>query len=224
MSNDVIKDKLKRGDFKISLKRGQSKLWNVFGNIENENGVQIEGFVGCRVCFCVQKNDRRSTSNLNKHKCFINYGSTVEKTEVSGAIKKEAVTVFTKWVIQNCRPFKIVTDVGLKNVSQFLISIGAKYGANVNIDSLILHNTTVDKLYKIHFDRIKEVVGTVKSSGFGLTTDLWCDNFLRKTYLGLTMHCIIQGKLVNILLGVKSMNGQKCTSTVCFKVLYSVSY
>lgn len=106
--------------------------------------------------------------------------------------------IFTEWVIQNCRPFSNVKDEGLTKVSRFLISVGAKYGKNLNIDTLIPHNTTVsrniDNLYKVHFDRIKNIIASAKTTGFSLTTDLWSDNYLRKSYLGLTIHFIMDGK------------------------------
>lgn len=96
MNNIDIKEKLKNGDFRIILKRGQSKVWNVFGKIQNENGEEIKNVVGCRVCFAVLKNDSRSTSNLNKHKCFIDSENRAEQINVSGDSKNFYRMGYTK--------------------------------------------------------------------------------------------------------------------------------
>lgn len=61
--------------------------------------------------------------------------------------------------------------------------------------------------------KIKKEIATIKSNGYGLTSDLWTDNFLKKTYIALTMHYIKEGEIISRLLGMKCMEGERCTST-----------
>lgn len=129
--------------------------------------------------------------------------------------KKKAVGVFTKWSVENCRPFKISTDSGFRNVAEFLIEIGSKYGPNVDIESLVPHPTTIsrniDSLYTCHFNELKSEIESVKDLGFALTTDLWSDSYLKKSFLSLTIHFVRDGQLFTRLLGFISMEGDKCT-------------
>lgn len=137
------------------------------------------------------------------------------KIEVDAETKKKAVQIFTEWTIANCRPFRIVEDSGLKKVADFFISLGAKHGKNVDINSALPHPTTVSrnihKLYQTYFQQISSEISSIKNIGFGLTSDIWTDNYIRKSYLSLTIHYINDSNLVVRLLGMKSMEGQICT-------------
>ncbi|KAM8706730.1 hypothetical protein ACLKA7_010919 [Drosophila subpalustris] len=74
-SNGGIADfraKIISGQIKLKEKRGRSRVWNMFGTLVDENGDDIEHFVACRSCFNTYKYVN-STSNLVKHKCYLNY-------------------------------------------------------------------------------------------------------------------------------------------------------
>lgn len=223
LNNSVIKAKIVSGEFKINNKRGRSKVWDVFGSIKNENGDEIQNLVACKNCFSVHKFNSKSTSNLVKHKCYIlkkiKTDNKIEKTEVDVEDKKKSVLLVTEWTIENCRPFNIIRDCGLRNFVEFLISIGAKYGQNVDIDKLLPHPTTVSRniqnLHNKYFEVVKTEIMSVKNIGYGLTSDIWTDNYLRTTYLSLTIHYVKEGKLITRLLGLKSMKGVSCTGD-CF--------
>ena len=128
---------------------------------------------------------------------------------------------FTKWVIKNCRPYKILDDAGLRNVAEILIKIGANYGSKVDVEHLLPHPTTIARsvksLYEKNFEEVKTEVLTAASNGFALTTDLWTDNYLRKSFLALTFHFIRGGVLKVRLLGFRSMDGERCTSKFRFE-------
>lgn len=220
LNTSEIKSKILNGELKIINKRGNSKVWNVFGKIECLTGVELPNFVVCRICNNVYKYNSKSTSNLVKHKCYL---STIKedkekcKIDVEATLKKLLIKDITEWTIVNSRPFQIVADSGFEKVSARLISIGATYGQNVNMATLLPHPTTVSRniheLYDKHFERIKAEIAEFKNNGFGLTSDPWTDNFLRITYVAVTIHYIKDHTVVNKLLGMKWMENERCTST-----------
>jgi len=70
-SNDVEK-KVRSGEFKISSKRkGRSKVWNIFSEIIKEDGSTLPHFVYCRICNNIYKFNGQQTSNLVRHKCYL---------------------------------------------------------------------------------------------------------------------------------------------------------
>lgn len=122
----------------------------------------------------------------------------------------------TEWVIKNCRSFNMVKDDGLQAVLKEFTLIGAKYGANVDIEKAIPHPTTISRnianIYGQCFSKIKEEIALIEPNGFGLTTDVWTDDYLKRSYIALTIHFVKEGVLSVRLLGLKSMEGERCTS------------
>lgn len=220
LNNSAIKLKILCGEFKVSNKRGTSKVWNIFGKIENSSGEELHNLVCCRICTNIYKYNNKSTSNLVRHKCYaaaVIDGKNITKINVDTESKKCITNDIVAWTVKNCRPFRVVEDFGFRKVAEDLISIGAKYGPNVNIEHLLPHPTTIsrnlNKVYGFCFEKIKKEIATIKSNGYGLTSDLWTDNFLKKTYIALTMHYIKEGEIRSRLLGMKCMEGERCTST-----------
>lgn len=118
--------------------------------------------------------------------------------------------------IKNCRLFKMVADSGFKQFFENLLLIGSKFRPNVYINKLIPYPSTisrnVNKVYSFYFKTFKSEVATIKNNCFGLTSDLWTDNYLRKTFIAITIQNITEGSIVFKLLGMKSMKGEKSTS------------
>lgn len=192
-------------------------MWEVYGKIADSEGMHIKNKVCCRTCFSVLKYDSRSTSNLVKHKCYTNIKKNIEvKVEVNNEMKKEGLRLFSQWCIQNCRPFQIVEDNGLNQLVEFMVSVGAKYGANVDVKKLLPHSTTISRnicnLYNDAFAKVKYEISLDCNNGYGLTSDLWTDNYIRQSYICLTMHYIKNGQLISRLLGLHSMDGERSTS------------
>lgn len=217
MENDRIKKNLLSGKFKIAIKKGRSKVWDVYGKIEDNDGVELENKLGCIKCFSVLKYDGRSTSNLVKHKCYTTMKETaLVKLEVNKDTKQEASKIFTQWCIGNCRPFQLVQDSGLISYSEFLISVARKYGGSIDIGKLLPHPTTLSRnvngLYYNMLAKIQNEIHTNCKYGYGLTTDILTDNYLRKSYMSLTIHFIKNGQLVTRLLGLNSIDGERTTS------------
>lgn len=106
--------------------------------------------------------------------------------------------MLSQWSIENCRPFQLVHDSGLKNFAEFIASVGAKYGADVDMEKLLPHATTVSRnindLFDSAFAKVKKEIGEDCNNGYGLTSDIWTDNYLRQSYISLTMHHIKNGQ------------------------------
>ncbi|XP_036322295.1 uncharacterized protein LOC118736306 [Rhagoletis pomonella] len=65
-----IKDKIVKGEYTIVIETGKSKVWKIFGKVENSGSV-ISDVVACKNCNSAFK-FTNSTSNLVKHKCYKN--------------------------------------------------------------------------------------------------------------------------------------------------------
>lgn len=146
------------------------------------------------------------------------------KVEVDSETKTYLLQIFTEWTIESCRPFKIVEDSVFTKITEYLISIGAKFESNVYVQTLLPHPTTISrnisKVHNSHFHNIKTEILSVKCIGYGLTSDLWKDDYLRKTYLAFTIQYIKDGNLVSRLLGMKCMEGEKCTNIYIYICIY----
>lgn len=67
------------------------------------------------------------------------------------------------------------------------------------------------KLYEKYFQEIKLELNEIKQNGYGVTTDMWTDNYLKMSYLSVTIHYVKDGELKNRLLALRSMEGEKST-------------
>lgn len=213
MNNLDIKEKIVSGEYKISDKRGRSKVWDCFSIIKNENDIEIENFVVCKSCNNVYKYNKNSLSNLNKHKCYsiLQNEKDSQLIEPNNDAKKACTEIMTEWVVGDIRPYSLVKDRGLKSYSKLLLSLGSKFGANLNVDSLLPHPTTlyrnVENSYATHFAKLKCDISAIRNVGYALTCDLWSENYSKISYLALTVHFIVDGDYKSKLLGVKSMKG-----------------
>jgi len=57
-----MKEKILAGEFKISSKRGRSKGWNIFQNIETTTGAEISGYLACRKCVIIYKHNKKKNN------------------------------------------------------------------------------------------------------------------------------------------------------------------
>lgn len=216
VSNSDIKSKIQSGEYSISARRGRSTVWKIFGRIETQSGQLIAEAVVCRVCNNIYKFSK-STSNLLRHKCYaMRPKENIVKRDVDIKVKKEAAQIFTEWCIENCRPLHILDDSGFRKLAEFIISVGGIYGHNVDVNRLLPRPVTIsrniDKLYIKCFEKLTSEIAQIKNIGFGLTYEHCTDNFLHKSFLAINIHYVKNGKLCVKLLGIKSMDDEKCTS------------
>jgi hypothetical protein len=88
-------------------------------------------------------------------------------------------------------PFEIASENGFVEVAQFLIDVGAKYGA-VSAKELLPHLTTISRnlneTVTILRDSVsKEVKDAFSGLGGSITLDLWSDVYRKINYLGVTV-------------------------------------
>ena len=193
-------------------------MGSCFGKIQDKELRELE-FIGCRFCKLVVQDSRNNRSNLNKHKCCIMFKKheKTRKVEANGPTKEGMTKLLTEWVVRNCRPYNIVADAGLLNVAEFLLSVGAQFGPDIDANSLLPHPSTiyrnVSELYAIHFDKLKMVLSEAKEAGFAITSDIWTDNYLKSSFICVTAHYVSEGEIFSNLLGLKStkdLGNNKC--------------
>ena len=80
---------------------------------------------------------------------------------------------------------------------------------------MIPHSTTVSRniaiLYEEQHRSLIEELCSIKNIGFSITCDMWTDNYLRSSYIGITVHYIKGGSIFHKILGMKGMGEDKST-------------
>lgn len=192
-------------------------MWEVFGLIKTDTGETLDKMVACRTCLNAYKYNYKSTSNLVKHKCYYvaknNRGTAAVDVDVQTKAKMSKIV--TQWTVENCRPFEIVNDTGLHDLIEHCIQLGTRFSEKINIKSLLPQPETIlnniELLYQTYHQKLRNDVKSIKTTGFGLTADQWTDKYLRKTYVPVTIHFVKRGQLERKLLGLISMEEEKCT-------------
>ncbi|TMW45997.1 hypothetical protein DOY81_008923 [Sarcophaga bullata] len=139
LNNAAIKEKIAIGEPKLIDVKGKSKIWEIFHQIPDQHATIVPNIVSCKICKNIYKYNKSSTSNLVKHKCYsikkLRTDNMDAPIEPFGDDKAESARLFTKWTLQNCRPFKIVEDSGLQEVLKFFILV-LKIRPGINLKSL----------------------------------------------------------------------------------------
>jgi hypothetical protein len=218
-----ICNKLQQKIYTFGTKRkGRSPAWEVFREIlKNENEV-IMGVLGCNVCFKVVKfqSGSNQTSNLLIHKCVKKFRDGQLQTEtalvcVDTAVKKEFCDVLAIWAIEDGVPFNAVAGTGFKKVIKLAIENGDRYGGNLNLDHLLPHPTSISrkitKLREYHHQEIVDAIRNQDKIGAAITSDLYTDDYKKRSYLSATFSYIKNDLLYNRVLFVKNMNVESNT-------------
>lgn len=214
---NVILEKINEGEYKLLKKeRSKSVIWNVFSEIQKEDGSILEGRVFCQGCRQLFKFTKRQTSNLIKHKCVHSQPRDTSPIQVNTEDKNACFEIFMNFVIEDCRPFSTVEGIGFRKMIAKILKIGAKYGENVDLDNLIPSATTLSRKTKAFAEEKKETIkphiqDLVTNSRAAVTIDLWSDNFIKRNFLCATLHFELNYELVEITLGMKSMDFMSST-------------
>lgn len=223
-----ILDKILSGVYSLSPRRkGKSFIWNILSQVLKEDGSIVEDFVYCRSCRKILKCVGNQTSNLSRHKCCQALKQPNTLKPVSTPDKTEALSVLSKWVVEDCRPFSSVSGSGFKEMVKFFIKIGATYGECVDVDDMLPDATTIARKCQKEADEKRaeisqELNKIVSSGGVSITMDLWTDNYVKRTFLGVTLHFLKEYQMVDIILGLKSMDFQRSTFTNVLQKLQSL--
>lgn len=210
-TKETIKKKLASGNCKLlATKNGKAGFWNNFEKIVYVNNNAETGFVSCIKCKVVMSYlTNKGNSHLNRHKCALL--STIAHTSSMDSFvtkKKKIVPMSTlndckKACVQFCsrdiRPMDIVAGPGFINLANYLIKVGSQFG-EVSAEDLLPHPTTVKRhLLKIAEYKRNLLINFIKPfiemDAVSATTDMWTDNYKKRTYISLTLHYISDWKL-----------------------------
>nr|AAC37217.1 transposase [Musca domestica] len=228
MDNLEVKAKINQGLYKITPRhKGTSFIWNVLADIQKEDDTLVEGWVFCRKCEKVLKYTTRQTSNLCRHKCCASLKQSRELKTVSADCKKEAIEKCAQWVVRDCRPFSAVSGSGFIDMIKFFIKVGAEYGEHVNVEELLPSPITLSR--KVTSDAkekkaliSREIKSAVEKDGASATIDLWTDNYIKRNFLGVTLHYHENNELRDLILGLKSLDFERSTAENIYKKLKAI--
>ncbi|KAH8284403.1 hypothetical protein KR044_004965, partial [Drosophila immigrans] len=176
----------------------------------------LQGYVYCRTCSMVLIFKNGQTTNLNRHACCKSIKECTVLKKVSALHKNEAVDKCAIWIAEDCRPFSAVSGSGFMQMIQFFIKMGATYGEHVDVEDLLPDPTTVSRKVQNKANEKKmeikdEICNVVRSGGATATLDMWTDNYIRRNFLGVTLHYEKNFKFVDIVMGMKSMDFERST-------------
>lgn len=150
------------------------------------------------------------TSTLDK---FV----AVKSTHISAFDKDKLTESAAKFVSKDLRPLGVVEGEGLIDFAHSLWNLGAKYGHASKEDvskSIPSANSVRNKIRndaKVKKDVMKSILSQVceRSPFLAVTCDVWQDNYRRISYLGVTIHFSVNGKLCDQLLAVKPLDWRR---------------
>ena len=194
-----LRDNLSSGEFTLSEVSGKSNVWKNFKLIVQENTQTCVGYVQCQKCLnFFSYNSKSGTSHLRRHNCGKKTSFKLTnflKPQTSSTDKSDKQTVLQaaiKLCSKDLRPFDIVSGEGFINFAQVLINIGAKKG-NIDASDILPHPTTISRNIVETAETLRsEIIPYLKvkiEEGLcAASTDMWTDDFKKKSYTALTVH------------------------------------
>lgn len=217
MEQKNILEKIRANTYTLSAQhKGRSYVWNILSEVIKEDGTILDGFLYCQSCNNILKYSSKNSSNLTRHKCCKSLKETKLLKTVTPDEKRAAIDACVAWVTEDCQTFSAMNGAGFRNIAKFLIKIGAKYGESIDIEDMLPDSTTVSRATQKIADEKKaeikdEIAKIANSGGATATIDLWTDNYVRRNFLGVTLHYEKDLQLYDLILGLKSMDFQRST-------------
>ncbi|KAL0146889.1 hypothetical protein M9458_057828 [Cirrhinus mrigala] len=215
---EAAREKVKTGEWKLrKYTNRKSKVWETFAKITKDDD-QSAGFVMCTSCDAIYTFDshKTGTTNMARHKCgpgnpsqpnraasgqprpqTIDAFMCPDHTKIPLQVKSKFVDYCVDFCCTDLRPFDIVSGEGFTKVAQGLINIGARYGS-VDANGVLPHRQTVcDRAKKqamVEKEALSEVLKSAvhDNGGVAIMTDMWTDDFNRRSYTVLTCHYITE--------------------------------
>ena len=201
LTQSEIERLIKTNDDKITIIRksdSKSDVWSRFGKIKVDSVIQQ--YVLCFECNQLYSFKNNSTTTLSKHKCHSNQNNKIDNFLIkkangtkNGEIKKQITESLVNFCAKDIRPFSIVDGEGFKEFCQTLIMIGAKNG-NLDINDVMPSRVTVSRKvedkYNLLKSQFKESIS--KNDSFGITLDMWTNQYNHTSFLALTSHYITE--------------------------------
>lgn len=210
-TKQTIQKKLLSGVCKLIPKsNAKGTFWNCFEVVVFTETEQNTNYVCCKKCHNLMSYKlSKGSSHLSRHKCAVltsepsssidQYFNKKPKTNIPQNVIKDCQQKCVQFCSQDIRPMDIVAGSGFKNLANYLISVGSKYG-EVSAENLLPHPTTVQRnMLKITDIKREVVIDHVRSfieeELVAATTDMWTDNYKKMSYISLTLHFIEDWKL-----------------------------
>lgn len=209
-NKNTIQKKLKSGECKLLENTVRKAMfWKCFKNVVYNNSVSTTGFVCCSKCnILMSYSFSKGNSHLNRHKCALVSSKpnslmdsflSKKSMPLPNNVVKECTEKCVQFVCQDIRPMDIVSGQGFKALASYLIKVGSQYG-NIDIDSLLSHPTTISRtLIKTCDIKREDLVHYIKpfliENITSATTDMWTDNYKKRSYIALTLHFLDDWKL-----------------------------
>lgn len=186
-------------------RRLRSNVWKLFQLIVDKSTEKIvSNYVRCSSCLIFFPYNGETTSVLLRHipcnngpqplisKFLTSNKYTQFKQNDIDSVKEAAV----KFVVKDRRPYYAVQGDGFIDVCKAMVRLGQKYPKlnNNDIERIIPSRQTVANDVRIKSNQAIDIISRDLTEclkypgGFACTTDLWTDNFRRKSYLSITVH------------------------------------
>ena len=233
-----VEEKLRKKELVLLSQSGKSSVWKDMAIVakpdettgcENVSTRKLN-YVACKKCLNCFKYDSHNTgtSHLSRHisKCngTINSNTsgrqlklTFPRRNVASQAKSEVLNAAVSVVVKDLRPFSVLEGRGMKEFAQTLIDIGAKHGKVAIDDVLPSRNTIASKVKSTASTQKSNLLSSLKMAvqdncGFGVTADLWTDNYKKLTYLSSTVHWLKNEERKNSGLFCKLFAAERKTS------------
>ncbi len=133
-----------------------------------------------------------------------------------------------KMCIDDIRPFNIVNGLGLHNLIDRAVALGATFGV-YDAHNLLPDATTVSRHVDLRYQQIElilrnEMISLYKRSPLGVTfsADGWTCKYTQKKHIGLLVHYIKDWKIEERCIGVIDFPSEQCnTATNIFNAMES---
>uniref|UniRef100_A0A3B3BG73 BED-type domain-containing protein n=1 Tax=Oryzias melastigma TaxID=30732 RepID=A0A3B3BG73_ORYME len=222
IKNDIQRRvRSKDTSIKFSELEGKSDVLKKFTRVECD-GVATP-YAACRKCFTVVKYGSDSgTSGLKRHNCKGTFGSnqpsisSFVKRKLPSGVKSHLADKIARMCSQDLRPFAIVEGKGFIKVAQEMLDIGAKYGSNIQVEDILPSARTVSRHVEGEYDKVKRLVleELQQITDYAVTTDLWTEERTNTHYITVTVHYILDWKIVNRILATREMEGVKSSEHI----------
>lgn len=205
-----MRQKIRSGVYSVKKKathETKSNVWERFSEVvatSAEGEDSNIGYAKCDSCDKLYKYDshKTGTSSMARHVCAAapkgtsrtrSIFSFLKNTNVPAQAKSDVIKAFVDLCCQDLRPMDIVSGDGFHSVAQCFINIGARYGC-VDAKSLLPHRQTICDRAKETTKEKKEVlavdINKALDCGIAITTDMWTDEFNKRSYTAFTAHYI----------------------------------
>lgn len=198
-----LREKIQAKTYTYEGRKGlKSDVWDVFYNILDESGKEIEQFFYCIKCSEIEYiRYGGSTTQLLRHPC-VGANSAAESIDKFALEKLNKAAA--KFICCDLRPMNAMEGDGVREIFMAGIELGKKY-PKMNTENLVAClpsrksvKTIIAQQANDAKQRIKSIFkSAIAEGGFGCTLDLWTDKYKHNSYMGMTANvCLSADKSI----------------------------